>query len=198
MHGNHSACYTHPPISNWILWFDNFLLFNPSILSLSSIHSPARKLRLYFLFLPHCIVQQLHRCFRLIFHHHPYHCPQARDRSSYWTHHLDVLSLHGMIYRKAASITISPTPCIDEMLKRQNCQDGMVHSLRLKQLSADSPGHTKKLQLPKQRLNPSVPKMGRPGAAFLSQKSGSTTTLLSPTHSGNSALSSAWELRSSL
>lgn len=89
-------------------------------------------------------------------------CPQARDRSSYWTHHLDVLTLCGMIYRKAASITVSLTPCIDKMLKIQNCQDGTVHSLWLKQLSAQSPRHKKRLQCQKQWLSPSVPKIGRP------------------------------------
>ena len=192
MHGNHSACELLPPFPTGFygLLISCYLSPTLPVLSLSSIHNLARKLRIYFLFLPHCFAQQLQRCFRLIFQHPYRHCPQARDKSSSWTHHLDVLTLCGMIYRKAASIMISLTLCIDEMLKIKNCQDGTVHSLQLKQLSADSPKHThtKKLQHQKQRLNPSVPMTGRPGAVSLSQKSGPTTSLLSPTNTGNSLL----------
>lgn len=120
---------------------------------------------------------------------HPHNCPQAKDKSSYWAYHLDVLTLCGMIYRKAASITVSLTPCIDKMLKIQNCQDGTVHSLWLKQPSAHSPRHTqKRLQCQKQWLDPSVPKSRRPEAVCLTQKGGPTTsTPFSPTSMGNSA-----------
>lgn len=49
--------------------------------------------------------------------------------------------------------------------------------------------HTqKRLQHQKQSLNPSLPMTGRPGAVFLSQKSGPTTNLPSPTNTGNSLL----------
>ena len=62
-----------------------------------------QKLRSYVPFLLHCIAQQLQRCLRLIFQHHPpAHCPQARDKSCYWTHHLDVLTLCDMIYRESS------------------------------------------------------------------------------------------------
>ena len=104
--------------------------------------------------------------FPILRSHH--HCPQARDRSSYWTHHLDVLILCGMIYRKAASITIYLTVCVDEMLKTQNCQDGTVHSLRHKQLSANSLRHThaKKAAAPKTKTQSISLKDGKTRGCF--------------------------------
>lgn len=202
MHGNHSACELLPPFPTrfYGLLISCYLSPTLPVLPLSSIHNLTRKLRIYFRFLPHCSAQQLQRCFRLIFQHPYRHCPQARAKSSSWTHHLDVLTLCGMIYRKAASIMLSLTPCIDEMLKIQNCQDGTVHSLQLKQLSADSPKHThtNKAAAPKTKTQSISANDGKTRGCFpQSEKWPHHQSPLSNQHWELSALSSGCELRGS-
>lgn len=135
---------------------------------------------------------------------HPHtQCPQAKDKSSYWAHHLDVLTLCGMIYRKAASITVSLAPCIDKMLKIQNCQDGTVHSLWLKQPSAHSPGHThthkKKATVPKTMAQSISAKKQKTRSCLLNSERWShhQHSLLSNQYGELCLLSSGWELRGS-
>lgn len=84
---------------------------------------------------------------------------------------------------------------LTKTLKTQNCQDGMVHSIWLKQLSAHSP-RQKMLYCQKQWLNPSVPKLGRPGLPCQLRKLGPSTVSPSLT-SSCSLCSSGWELRGS-
>lgn len=184
-HWNCSACERALPFSTEFKELIISCCLSPPSLSPWTAHNMPRNVEFIFhFFLPALLSNS--RGTSDWFSNTPHPCLQARDKSSYWIHHLDVLTLCGMIYRKAASITISLTPCIDKMLKIQNCQDGTVHRLRLKQLSADSPRHThthKKPLCQKQWLNPSVPKKARPGAVFLTLKSGlPTATFLSNRH----------------
>lgn len=201
---NCSVC--EPAEPSWVFQFDNFLLIvSPDLIPVRSSQF-CRNLQVIFHFFFTALLSN-HRDASDWFSNTtplPAHCPQARDKSCYWTHHLDVLTLCDMIYREEASITISLAPCIDKMLKIQNCQDGTVHSLWLKQLSAYNPRHQKKKKkkdtVPITMTQSISAKNRRPEAVFLIQKGGPTTTApLPPTNIGNSLLPfSGWGQRQPL
>lgn len=103
-----------PSLSNWITWFDNFLLCISLLpdFHLEFIIWPGN-LECIFYFHPTAMLSSHRDAFDYFLTTLSPSHPQARDKSFYWTQCLDVLTVCGMIYRQAASITISLTLCID-------------------------------------------------------------------------------------